>query len=49
MKVISKTHNKDRAAGNMSLRDLYADKIKRNAPLQYRFWVYHKLVVRCTR
>jgi hypothetical protein len=48
VKVTSRIHNKDRAAMSVSLRDLYPDEIKRNAPLQSCLWVYHELVVRCT-
>jgi hypothetical protein len=34
VKATSRIHNKDRARADVSLRDLYPDEIKRNAPLR---------------
>ena len=34
VKVTRRIHNKDRAAMEVSLRDLYPDEIKRNAPVR---------------
>jgi hypothetical protein len=43
VKPTSRMHNKDRATIDVSLRDLYPFEVKRNAPLQPYFWVYHEL------